>query len=137
MIFPANILKQNGMRVTESRKAILAVFIAQNKALSQPELEKQLAHFDRVTIYRILNAFLEKGILHQVLDDMGATKYALCSEHCNEHEHQDEHIHFKCVSCDRLECIADIQIPVIKLPKGYIFQDANLLVRGICESCQK
>lgn len=134
---PEKILKQHKMRLTKSRKAILAVFISQNKAIGQPELEKQLAHFDRVTIYRTLNAFLEKGILHQVLDDMGATKYALCSEHCSGHEHQDEHIHFKCVSCERLECIADIQIPIIKLPKGYTFQDASLLVRGICETCQK
>jgi Fur family ferric uptake transcriptional regulator len=134
---PANILKQHKMRMTESRKSILAVFISQNKAIGQPELEKQLAHFDRVTIYRCLNAFLEKGILHQVLDDMGATKYALCSEHCTEHEHQDEHIHFKCVSCERLECISDIQIPAIKLPNGYTFQDANLLVRGICKACQQ
>ena len=136
-MLPTTILKQHGMRLTESRKSILSVFVSQNKAIGQPELEKQLAHFDRVTIYRSLNAFLEKGILHQVLDDMGATKYALCSEHCSEHEHQDEHIHFKCVACERLECISDIQIPVIKLPKGYTFQDANLLVRGICETCQK
>jgi len=134
---PANILKQHKMRMTKSRKAILGVFIVQKKAIGQPDLEKQLANFDRVTIYRTLNAFLENGILHQVLDDMGATKYALCSEHCSEHEHQDEHIHFKCISCERLECISDIQIPVIKLPKGYTFQDANLLVRGICETCQK
>ena len=134
---PANILKQHKMRMTKSRKAILGVFIVQKKAIGQPDLEKQLANFDRVTIYRTLNAFLENGILHQVLDDMGATKYALCSEHCSEHEHQDEHIHFKCISCERLECISDIQIRVIKLPKGYTFQDANLLVRGICETCQK
>ena len=105
---PANILKQHKMRMTKSRKAILGVFIVQKKAIGQPDLEKQLANFDRVTIYRTLNAFLENGILHQVLDDMGATKYALCSEHCSEHEHQDEHIHFKCISCERLECILSL-----------------------------
>jgi Fur family ferric uptake transcriptional regulator len=126
-----HLLKHYNLRLTDCRKEVVSIFLAQRQAIGQPALEQQLFHFDRVTLYRTLSTFLEKGIIHKVFDDSGMTKYALCPEHCHQHhEHQDEHIHFKCVKCNTTTCIASITIPIIELPKGYTFIDANLLVRG-------
>ena len=78
-----NLLKEHDLRLTPSRLETLKVFIRHDYALSQPDLEKDLGDdFDRVTLYRTLTSFREKGVIHKVLDDAGATKYALCSHGC-------------------------------------------------------
>lgn len=134
-----SILKNKGLRLTDCRKSVMDSFMQTPYAICQSDLEKDLSHFDRVTIYRTLNTLLEKGVIHKVPDEGNAnTKYALCLEgNCSEHEHHDEHIHFKCIQCNTLRCIATVHIPPIKLPIGYTYVDSNFLVRGVCQGCQR
>jgi Fur family transcriptional regulator, ferric uptake regulator len=95
-----SILKEFSLRNTSCREEILQVFLNKNFALSHADIENKLSeNFDRVTIYRTLKTFLDKGIIHKVLDDEGTTKYALCKEACAHHEHHHEHVHFKCIQC--------------------------------------
>lgn len=132
-----DLLKKHDLRITGSRICTLQVFLANDFALSQPDLEKDLGEeFDRVTIYRTLTSFLEKGLIHKVPDDAGATKYALCSAHCSKHEHKDEHIHFKCVSCANTHCLDELPFPHFKAPQGYTFLDTHILIQGVCRSCK-
>lgn len=130
------ILKNNKLRSTSCRKETIIFFLSKNYAISQPELEKNLSKFDRVTLYRTLNAFLYNGIIHKVLDDTGITKYALCSKKCSQHQHQHEHVHFKCLTCGNTQCIDSIPIPTVKLPIGFSFTDSNYLIRGVCKNCK-
>lgn len=130
------LLKDNNLRLTECRKEVITVFIEQQHAVSQPDLEGMLNQYDRVTLYRTLNTFLSKGMIHKVLDDSGLTKYALCAGHCTEHHHADEHVHFKCIKCENTVCIDTISVPPITLPDGFTYLDASFLVRGICKRCQ-
>ena len=133
-----NLLRSNDIRHTDGRMAILLHFDGAGHALSQPDLEKALGDlYDRVTIYRTLTLFLEKGILHKVLDDSGAMKYALCPDACHDHEHahQHDHVHFKCLRCGNTNCIEDVEVPAIVLPKGYTLTEANFLLSGICKAC--
>jgi Fur family ferric uptake transcriptional regulator len=106
-------------------------------ALSHSDLEEVLQKdFDRVTIYRTLKTFLDNDLVHKVLDDSGATKYALCSHsHAGEHRHDHEHVHFKCEVCGETTCLEDVALPQVKLPKGFEKKEMNLLVQGICEKC--
>jgi Fur family ferric uptake transcriptional regulator len=134
----ASLLKQHSIRQTDSRMEILDAFISRSEALSQPDLEKGLAHGqDRVTIYRTLTLFVEKGILHKVLDDQGAMKYALCPEACSEHAHRHEHVHFKCTACGLTQCIEELEVPHFKLPKGFTVQESNILLQGVCSLCNQ
>ncbi len=129
------ILSQHQLRITQSRKSVLTAFIEHHHALSQPDLEKMLeSDCDRVTIYRILDSFLEKGILHRVPDNEGKQKYALCDA-CSEHHHHDEHLHFKCSNCGKTECLDEIPMPAIKLPSGYQVEEWNMLLQGVCADC--
>jgi Fur family ferric uptake transcriptional regulator len=131
-----DILKEFALRNTHCREDILQVFLNKNFALSHADIEEEMRdNFDRVTVYRTLKTFLEKGIIHKVLDDEGTTKYALCKEACDHHEHHHEHVHFKCVECGLTNCLEDIQIPVLQLPTGYSRLETNLLVQGICQVC--
>lgn len=131
------ILRDYELRTTTSRSAILNLFIKNSYALSYSDIEKEIAStFDRVTVYRTLKTFLDKGVIHKVLDDEGSLKYALCSEPCSTHEHHHEHVHFKCQKCGQTNCLDDVTIPGLRLPKGYVAKEMNLLIQGTCQKCQ-
>lgn len=130
------ILNRHDIRLTNCRSSVIQAFLLAKQAISQPDLEKQHQQFDRVTLYRTLHTFLNKGIIHQIFDETGVTKYALCSHDCAQHQHYDNHIHFKCTQCESLICFDDVAIPNFNVPKGYQIQDMNLLVRGVCNKCR-
>ena len=135
MTTPLSILKSHKLRVTDCRIEIIREFLQKQVALAHSDLEDSLNNqFDRVTIYRTLNTFLEQDIIHKVLDDSGSTKYALCS-HEDAHDHDHEHVHFKCENCGETTCLENISLPVVKLPEGFRKKEMNLLVQGICDKC--
>ena len=132
------ILKDFRLRTTSSRTDILQLFLEHPYALSYSDIEKQVAEtYDRVTVYRTLKTFLDKGLVHKVLDDAGGLKYALCKEHCSTAEHHHEHVHFKCTQCGQTNCLEDVKIPEVLLPKGYKVRELNLLIQGVCMECDK
>lgn len=132
------ILHQSQLRQTQSRSDILGVFIDRGVALSEREIEDAMsAPCDRVTIYRTLSTFLEKGIIHKVLDDAGAMKYALCPAECQEHpHHRHDHVHFKCIACGHTVCLDQVPIPAVQLPPGYQLAEVNMLLEGTCPACE-
>ena len=131
-----DLLKDHNLRSTSSRSEILRLFEKSSHALSYSDIEKEVSpSFDRVTVYRTLRTFLDKGVIHKVLDDGGALKYALCNEHCHVAEHHHDHVHFKCTICGETQCLDDVEIPSTKLPKGYRVKEMNLLIQGTCPRC--
>jgi Fur family ferric uptake transcriptional regulator len=130
-----HLLKDFRLRTTASRQAILHLFLQKNYALSHGDIENAIDDsLDRVTVYRTLKTFLDKGLIHKVLDDQGSLKYALCNDPCNAGTHHHDHVHFKCTKCGQTNCL-DVTVPPIKLPKGYKMKEVNLLIQGICELC--
>lgn len=130
------LLRGTGLRYTRQRGEVLEHFRQSDTALTQAELEKLLPEqFDRITLYRILRSFESSGLLHKVLDDSGTTRFALCGTGCSEHEHHDEHVHFRCAQCTKTVCLSEVAIPTVKLPKGYAFAEAKLLIEGTCPDC--
>ncbi len=128
-------LKNFKLRTTPCREEVLDTFANRDRALSQGDLEGTLKdRFDRVTIYRTLKTFLEKGIIHKVLDDEGS-RYALCRERCTEEAHHHDHVHFKCTACGQTNCLENLHVPAVKLPTGYQAREVNLLIQGICDRC--
>lgn len=132
-----NLLKNHSLRITHVRKSILGCFANSDKALSHSDIEQFFSdEFDRVTIYRTLNSFLDKGLLHKVPDDTQVAKFALCHQDCNEHHHYDNHVHFKCEKCLKVQCFHEVKIPTIPALKDYTILSANLLIHGICNACK-
>ncbi len=129
------LLKSFNMRSTPSRQEILGLFLEREYALSHGDIEKEVSHsLDRVTVYRTIRTFLDRGVIHKVLDDEGTLKYALCSEACSSTGHHHDHIHFKCTSCGQTLCL-DMELPGFHLPRGYKPDTINVLVQGTCEKC--
>lgn len=135
-----DILQRHGLRFTQAREEILRIFQDRGGALSQREIEHTLVGtYDRVTVYRTLSSFQEKGLVHRVLDDSGVMKFALCPDGCDhsEGERQHDHVHFKCTQCDQVRCLEGVALPVMPhLPAGYVLEDTHVLLQGRCPDCQ-
>lgn len=132
-----NILKKNGLSVTEGRKKILDLFIETEGALAHADIEKQTAQaFDRVTVYRTLQTFVDKGIIHQIPTTDNSVLYALCKHNCEQGHHHDNHVHFICTHCDKTICLDDVTVPEVKLPQGFKPIQSAMVVSGICDDCQ-
>lgn len=131
------ILKQNKLSVTESRQKILGLFLTNRAAIAHADIEHKAGEkFDRVTVYRTLQTFVEKGIIHTIPSSDNTIKYALCRHECFEGHHHDNHFHFVCSGCGKTECLEDFILPSLKLPKGYLAKNIEIVINGTCTNCK-
>ena len=131
------ILKQNHLSITGSRQKILDLFFSSDGALSHADIEKSTGEsFDRVTVYRTLQTFVEKGIIHLIPTTDNSIKYGLCKNDCAPGHHHDNHVHFICGECEKTICLDDVNIPVVKLPDGFTPTSSEMVVMGTCGECR-
>ena len=132
-----DILKKNGLSVTEGRKKILDLCLDTEGALAHADIERQTdAAFDRVTVYRTLQTFVDKGIIHQIPTTDNSVLYALCKHNCEAGHHHDNHVHFICNNCHKTICLDDVTVPEVKLPKGFKPAQSAMVVTGVCDECK-
>lgn len=131
-----DVLKRNQLSVTESRRRILDLFKNNNGALAHADIEKQTGEqFDRVTIYRTLQTFVEKGIIHTIPTADNSVLYALCKDDCSAGHHHDNHVHFICDHCGTTYCLDHVTVPQVALPGGFKQTRTDVVVSGICDKC--
>lgn len=129
------ILTAKEISATAMRLLVLEFLLKQETTISLTDLEKGLDPADRVTLYRTLKTFEEKGLVHSIENGTGATKYALCKEECVAGRHHDLHVHFYCNKCKETFCLPKILIPEVSLPEAYHAEERELIVKGICAKC--
>lgn len=130
------ILKKNHLSVTDSRCTILHLFLHNtNGAVRHSDIEKGVPSLDRVTIYRTLQVFSEKGIIHSIPSLDGVVRYALCHGECQEGHHHDDHVHFVCSHCGSTQCLEEIHVPPVRLPGGFHVNQIEMVITGICQKC--
>lgn len=138
----AQILRNSGGRVTQPRLAVIRALAESPKSLSPREIlekikaNKKMPPIDQVTVYRILEAFSELGLVHQV----ASGEFIACSHvECDA----DMHILARCISCgkfEELEVPADVLAPVSTyLTRTVEFQPKEhfMQVNGTCTRCSK
>ena len=129
-------LKKNQLSITDSRKKILELFIRSKGALAHADIESESGtEFDRVTIYRTLQTFVEKGIIHTIPTADNSIRYALCKDACGEGHHHDDHVHFMCDHCGTTYCLDQVTVPKVSLPNGFTATQMDLVVSGKCMKC--
>lgn len=129
-------LKHLGIRKTPIRMEMLEIFLGSaSKALSNRDIELDLEDPDRITVYRTLKTFEQKGLIHQVMDGTGVTKYAICIDDCDDHSHHDEHAHFRCEKCGKTTCLDGAITLPSDIPNGYQIKNAHLVLEGRCADC--
>jgi len=133
----SDILRSSELSLTAGRKTILEIFLSCPNALAHQDIETICKDkYDRVTIYRTLQTFLEKGIIHTIPSSDNITRYALCNDDCIESgHHHDNHVHFTCDTCGKTICLDQTEVPSVHLPRGFRAHQINMIVSGVCKSC--
>jgi len=136
----SNYLVSKGIRKTNFRLELLMLFMNHTGSLSHEEIRSKISSTkDKVTIYRALDAFEKKCLIHKVPNASNTTRYAACNaSSCSSSEngHQHNHVHFICTDCEDTFCINEVKIPEINLPKGYSTTQTSLTVKGKCPTCK-
>ena len=104
--------------------------------MAHSDIEKKTGEkFDRVTIYRTLQTFVEKGIIHTIPTADNSVLYALCKDECSSGHHHDNHVHFICDKCNITYCLDSVVTPEVNLPEGFKPQLIDVVVTGVCKNC--
>lgn len=120
-------------RRTKSVELLMGMFNENTNAISVIELIKRVQPvLNKTTVYRVLENLEDDGVLHSFLNSNGIKCYAICNA-CNHSKHEDEHPHFHCIDCGKIDCLSfDIKIP--KIQNREII-NSQILIQGRCESC--
>ncbi|RZK11408.1 MAG: transcriptional repressor [Flavobacterium sp.] len=120
-------------RTTPTKEAVMAVLTATPKALSQDAIVQKIEiGIDRATIYRVLNQFCEDGMVHRIVADDGKQYFAVCRK-CDQQQLPDNHFHFRCTSCQTIECLP--AVVNFSLPLNYSVEKVNCVLIGVCKDC--
>ena len=130
-------LSNSGLSKTVFRVDLLNLFYKSQKSLT---IEEILKHFsdsiNKVTIYRALEGFEEKGLVHKVPDRNNLIRYSLCKEgQCDINSHDHHHGHFICKRCDDTFCLEEIKFAEFPNLKGFYVEESNIVVHGYCQEC--
>lgn len=128
------LLQEKKIKPTAMRLLVLDFLSRQQATVSLNDLEASFHRADRITLYRTLKTFEEKGLVHSVTDGTGSVKYALCAEGC-ACAPEDLHVHFHCNQCQETYCLPKSRIPEIALPENFVTEDVSLVMRGTCGKC--
>ena len=128
------LLKSKNLSVTKLRVEVLDIFKKSTTALSTQQIENELKKVDRVSLYRTLKTFKEKGIIHEIPMPDEVTKMAMCPDQCEEHNHLHKHIHFHCDKCKEVFCVDIDKMPTISL-EGFVSKNIDIQVSGLCKIC--
>lgn len=128
-------LKNVSLQITPARIAAMQLFETHNTPLDAQHvidhLRKDLG-VDRVTVFRIINTFVEKGLIRKLEFGEGKARYEL---------NRNEHHHLICEVCGSIEDISDCNISGlekdIKKKKSFLVKNHSLEFFGICRDCQK
>jgi len=127
-------LNQRDIKPTAMRILVLQYLMEQDSAVSLHRIEAAFDNADKSTLYRTLKTFEKNKLVHTIDDGTKQLKYALCLESCLC-ESDDLHYHFHCTVCQNTFCLTNQNIPKIELPKNFKMQQANMVIKGLCEGC--
>ena len=131
------LLRENRLKATPARVAILEVFEHAFKPLAIKDLEQALGKnsaVDTATLYRNVENLKGLGILSEVNISSGQAFFEIGSK--------PHHHHLICESCGRLENVAGCRVENVKKDwlKNSGFKNINrhsLEFFGICNQCYK
>lgn len=132
----SEILRKKKLRVTPFRKEVLDIFLNNEHAISIQDIEEALEDFDRITLYRTIKSFTNKGVIHEIVMPGDVRKLALCDGVCDHDSglHEHDHIHFQCRICEEIYCVEVDHFPEMEVP-GFIIEEQEIQAKGICNKC--
>ncbi|NOZ92149.1 transcriptional repressor [bacterium 3DAC] len=129
------ILREKGLRVSSHRLYILK-FLMENRIHPTADdikkaMDKQGYRISLSSVYNILNSFVERGIVQELLIEDGSVRYDI---------NTSPHAHFKCIKCGRVYDIDVDIMPVLKATAtadGHEAITGQLIIYGVCKYCKE
>lgn len=127
-------LTGKNIKPTPNRILIAKELMKATSPISLSDLEEALYSIDKASIYRVLELFAKKEIVHVIEDGSRSLKYELC--HSDTHHHiDDQHVHFYCEKCNKVYCFEQVPVPHIEIPDSFEVKSINYMLKGICPKC--
>ena len=131
------ILQKAGISKTMQRLAVLDILLKATTPLSVNAIRQALetkANIDKVTVYRILSLFRQRGIIREIASAGGASYFEMATSE------NPLHPHFSCRNCGAFTCLAPLsftQAPELILPKDdYSIDHIEINISGLCACCR-
>ena len=134
-------LEQAGLEPTLNRVLVLTELRNSERPLTAKEAyERVLARhrLNRVTVYRILDLFAEKGVVRRIHSGERSLHYC-----CRESSWPHGHCHFHCLRCGAVQCLDAGRLPISEealeaaLPiAAGVVSNIELRFDGVCPACE-
>lgn len=129
-------LRSANLKATPARLGILAALEQTDMPLDVSSLiaylRKQQVKADKVTVFRIINALTDKGLVTPIQLGEGKFRY--------EHSAKPDHHHFICERCNSITGISDCNVDTlqkdIQKKKRFLIKRHSLEFFGVCALCQ-
>ncbi|MBL7703294.1 MAG: hypothetical protein JNM14_13675 [Ferruginibacter sp.] len=134
------ILKNKGIYVTTTRVKVYRIMLEQRVPVNAAQIHKISApQLDRVSVYRALQVFVQKGIISTLPRSKGWPLYLLKKSNLPNDPVKpgDINIYFTCSSCGRLTTQKAYALNTQLVPANYIVNRCQVILEGICTSCQE
>ncbi len=135
----AQILEAANLNLTTNRLKILEIIGNNRSPLSAKEIYDTLSRnkdINRVTVYRILDLLVKKGIINRLTSGERTFHYGMAPN-----KNHPAHPHFYCKHCGAIECLNPeaLHIEMESLKKTYpgVIENVEIRVDGICKNCLK
>jgi Fur family ferric uptake transcriptional regulator len=132
-----NLLEGSGLEPTAKRLQVLEVIGSNNSPLSAQQIFETLSRtytINRVTVYRILDRLVEKGLVDRINGGGRSFVYGLAPN-----ANHPPHPHFYCKSCGNLECLNPESLNIDMAPMQRTFpgliENVEVRVDGVCKNC--
>lgn len=132
-----SILKNSEIPATPNRLKILEIVGNNNRPLSAQDIFETLSRseeINRVTVYRILDLFVEKGVIDRISSGERSFHYGLAPN-----KNHPSHPHFYCRICGNLECLDSkgifFEIDEFMRTFSGIIEKVEFRLDGICKTC--
>lgn len=128
-----NLLITAGIKPTSIRIMVMKEIVAYNHPFTLANMEDRLCTVDKSSLFRTLQLLLKHKLLHDIDNGSGSKLYCRCK--CVPMH--TSHIHFTCTYCGQTYCVKDIDISTIPHPKGFVVEEMNFVMKGLCFKCTK
>ena len=118
------------MKNTKQRKVVLDIINNSDNHLDAYGVYKlariSIPNISLGTVYRNLASLENEGAIQVIMVDRVKHYYKIIP-----------HYHFVCKKCLKIIDVFDLDIPKLKKHNGNLVDDYEIVLKGICENCQK
>ncbi|MGO8761588.1 MAG: Fur family transcriptional regulator [Desulfobaccales bacterium] len=131
-------LTREGVRPTTIRLTILEILGDSSRALRAQEIMEGIRsrrRVNKVTVYRILEDFTQRGMVRRLSLEGRVSHYELACKH------RPPHPHFQCHTCREVQCLDPAPLTHVwtelQVPVGNRADHIDIRVGGLCHKCRE